>query len=84
MIERCLLPFLESSEPSFLTEFFIAKYEILLKYLNAPAVGSNSTEKILAIMEKTVAFKIFEVLFRKIPSEVLKKEIHERLIGKET
>ena len=85
MVERCLLPFLEGSDHLFLAEFFIAKYEILLKYLNSTLEGTiTAHEKILHIMEKSVVFKIFEVLFRKIPSEVLKKQIHERIIGPDT
>lgn len=46
-VERCLLPFLESSGHHFLAEFFIQKYEILVKYLSPSAGPASSQEKIL-------------------------------------
>ena len=83
IIERCFLPFLETSKTSFLVEFMVQRYSYLMKYLTNKT-ATTGVEKMMSIMEKTAVFNIIEILLRKVPTDVFKQEIHKRIIGEDT
>ena len=82
-IERCLLPFLDSSKEEFLSEFFIEFYQKIIDIFNKGPF-TDPVEKLLHLKEMTAAFNIFEILFRRISIDKLKKEVHKRLIPSTT
>jgi hypothetical protein len=82
IVERILLPLLEMSKEDHLREFFIECYNDLIEILSKDLGNeTKSVAKVLLCSEKAIAFKLFELFFRKINSNCIKDVIHPRVIG---
>lgn len=83
VINKCLLPFLESSCEENLIEFFVEYYPKMKQQLRTE-LSSNRKEILSEISFKKSIFLILEILYRKISSDGIKDAVHQNLIGKNT
>lgn len=86
IVERVLLPMLEASKSEFLVDLFIELYPELESKTLEPSMIATQTAKnrLIQASEKACAFKLVELMFRKIGSEAIKDKIHPKLIGPTT
>lgn len=86
IVDRVLLPMLEASSPDHLIEVFVELYPELESSILEPTInmGLPAKTRLLLAAEKACAFKIVELMFRKIGSQAIKDVVHPRLIGEKT
>ena len=86
IIDRVLLPMLEASSSDHLIEIFIEIYPELESRVLKPDImaGNPAKQRLLQASEKACAFKIIELMFRKIGAQAIKDVIHPRIQGEQT
>jgi hypothetical protein len=85
IIDRILLPLLEGCPSKVLVDVFAEIYDDFAKLLEQQVTDElKVVQRVLLTGEKGCAFRVFELLFRRIGSAAIKDDLHSRIIGEST